>query len=108
MELEQTFFAAMAISGTSCDLCPNLTSFVYGIRKEVAYDAFFAMVESRFQPSDFYSGLAQLRVFDPFDSDHFAFEDVAMRIDRLRDQGFDAAFIDMDEANTLTAKGFFS
>jgi hypothetical protein len=105
--LEQIgLFAAMVISGSSRDICPNLTSFVYGIREEFAYNAFFAMVGSRFRASDPYSGLTHLRVFDPFSS--VDYNDLAIRIKRLRDEGLDAAVLSTDEVRPLMAEGFFA
>ncbi|KAF7352110.1 F-box domain-containing protein [Mycena venus] len=97
-------FDAMKISGTSNDLCPNLTSFSYGVDKEFPQDVFFAMVESRRN-----RGLTRLLVFDPNDYLESGSAGVASSIRKLREEGMDAVFLGEDDGDVelLKAENFF-
>ncbi|KAJ6508327.1 hypothetical protein C8R45DRAFT_440054 [Mycena sanguinolenta] len=85
------------------ELCPNLTVFVYGIASDFPRDLFFAMAQSRFQ-----SSLKRLRVFDPYDCPEFEVDSITTPLKLLRDEGFDARFLDEDDADLLMSKGFWS
>jgi hypothetical protein len=91
------FFAAMTISGASSDLCPNLTSIVYGCRTwdgDSAQESFLAMARSRFQPNPSYPGcLARLRVFSNGSGSRFMSDKVGADMKILQDEGFDAGFL---------------
>ncbi|KAJ7131443.1 hypothetical protein C8R44DRAFT_774851 [Mycena epipterygia] len=98
------FFDAMTISGASSDLCPNLTSFAYGLtyyrlmsRDEIL--AVVAMAQSRLHPTTA-SRLLSLQFFSPSD-----FEDeIPEETQRLAEQGLDVVFICGDEAMALITK----
>jgi hypothetical protein len=61
---QTAFFKAMSISGAPSDICPNLTSIVYGDHiHKFPQKPFLAMVQSRFEPNSFVpSRLSRLRV----------------------------------------------
>ncbi|KAJ7090177.1 hypothetical protein C8R44DRAFT_438972 [Mycena epipterygia] len=95
-EAAQTnLFNAMCTTDSSPDLCPNLSSMLFGYPSinEFPADAFFAMAESRFQTP---SRLQVLRIFCSWKADSEPL-DIYARIQVLRGGGFDAAFWDYDE-----------
>ncbi|KAJ6507773.1 hypothetical protein C8R47DRAFT_1099513 [Mycena vitilis] len=97
---EEALFDAMTVTGASGDLCPKLTSLVYGfINPNFLEDVFLTMAQSRFQPT---GCLTQLRVFGG------RTKPCLYLVQILCDEGFDAAFLRRDEAERLQAKGFFS
>ncbi|KAJ7679156.1 hypothetical protein DFH06DRAFT_1165846 [Mycena polygramma] len=96
---EEALFDAMTVTGASGDLCPNLTSLVYGfINPNFLEDLFLTMAQSRFEPT---GCLTQLRVFGSRTKSCLDLVQI------LCDEGFDAAFLRRDEADRLQAKGFF-
>jgi hypothetical protein len=90
-------FAAMTISGAPSDICPNLTSIVYGCRNwdgDSARESFLAMARSRFQPNPSRPGcLAHLRVFSNGSVSPFTSDKVGADMKILQDEGFDAVFL---------------
>ncbi|KAJ7648286.1 hypothetical protein DFH06DRAFT_574444 [Mycena polygramma] len=86
---------AMSISGAASDMCPRLTSLDLGceLATQVSWDLFFSMARSRFEIlSSCHSRLLCLRLFcvgvlPPSDQ-------MLADMEMLRDEGFDAAFID--------------
>jgi hypothetical protein len=92
-----TFFAAMTISGATSDICPNLTSIVYGYRNwdgDSAQESFLTMARSRFQPNPSHPGcLARLRVFSDGSGSRFMPDKVGADMKMLQDEGFDAGFL---------------
>ncbi|KAJ6595040.1 hypothetical protein DFH09DRAFT_974224 [Mycena vulgaris] len=93
-------FNAMTLSGSPSDLCPNLTSFVFGERPEFSSEnPLFPMIQSRLSPHS----LSFFRLFhrDPFyDIPHAT---VLAGIQELADGGLDAAFISSEpEVEALT------
>jgi hypothetical protein len=103
---QRALFKALTATGGSSDLCPNLTTLVYGSVPFFFQHEFFGMVESRFQRDR----LRRLRVFggSPY---HEHLEtcpyDLAAPIRALHDEGFDVAFIGHGEAELLKSGGFF-
>jgi len=85
----------MTLSGTSTDLCPNLTSLVYGIGAEFPSSLFFAMVRSRFEPQHPRPGLATLRLFDARNFVYSCAAEVATEMQMLYDEGFDTTFLQL-------------
>ncbi|KAJ7851377.1 hypothetical protein B0H13DRAFT_2085662 [Mycena leptocephala] len=103
---QRALFKALTATGGSSDLCPNLTTLVYGSVPFFFQHEFFGMVESRFQRDR----LRRLRVFGG-SSYHEHLEtcpyDLAAPIQALHDEGFDVAFIGQGEAELLKSGGFF-
>ncbi|KAJ7090128.1 hypothetical protein C8R44DRAFT_751117 [Mycena epipterygia] len=88
-------FNAMCTTDSSSDLCPNLSSMLYGYSSldEFPVDAFFTMAESRFQTP---SRLQFLRIFCSWDADSKPLDEIYARIQMLHSGGFDATFWDYD------------
>ncbi|KAJ7076708.1 hypothetical protein C8R44DRAFT_896506 [Mycena epipterygia] len=86
----------MRITDSSPDLCPNLSSMLFGYPSidEFPAGAFFAMAESRFQTP---SRLQVLRIFCSWNVSGGLLDDIYARIQMLRGVGFNAAFWDYDE-----------
>ncbi|KAJ7167950.1 hypothetical protein C8R46DRAFT_258854 [Mycena filopes] len=86
------------------ELCPKLTSLVYGMNADFSHTTFFEMAHSRLHGI---GSLTQLRLF-PVRYVH-GFQDVVMmRLNPLRHCGFDAALLDSAGVDLLRGKGFFS
>jgi hypothetical protein len=109
---ESALFDAMAICGTSHDLCPNLTFIGYGLGEEFAQDGFFAMAYSRCQPEHSGLRLARLRLFCAHDDGNGGLPSSAQMLhnsmEMLRDEvGLDAAFLEGFTLQRLRKKGYF-
>ncbi|KAJ7816391.1 hypothetical protein B0H13DRAFT_1923627 [Mycena leptocephala] len=105
-------FDAMAICGTSHDLCPNLTFIGYGLGEEFAQDRFFAMAYSRCQPEHPGLRLARLRLFCAHDAGNGgppgSVQMLHSSMEMLRDEvGLDAAFLEGFTLRRLRKKGYF-
>jgi hypothetical protein len=92
-------FNAMTISGTPSDICPNLTSIVYGDHfYKFPQKPFFAMVRSRFAPhSSIACRLLCLRVSfqtDPTKNLSRPTSLVVGELKKWRAEGFDARMLD--------------
>jgi hypothetical protein len=89
-------FNAMHISGTPADICPNLTSFVFGYGIiPVPWDLFFAMAQSHFQPRpNCPCHLTWLRIFNARDLDIAPPDDLLTQISGLRNQGLNVSLLD--------------
>ncbi|KAJ7121480.1 hypothetical protein C8R44DRAFT_876882 [Mycena epipterygia] len=100
-------FNAMHITDTSSDLCPNLSSLLYGYSSYVdfAEDAFFAMAQSRFHAP---CRLKVLRIFYSWQSYTNSSPDISPQIQALRGGGFDAVFGDYREVKAELAKVYSS
>ncbi|KAF8155344.1 hypothetical protein K438DRAFT_1862640, partial [Mycena galopus ATCC 62051] len=105
LQAQNTLFEALFLDGTSSDVCPNLTSLLYGYRLyrggvESVFlpDPFFAMVWSRFEiglgiPDSIPpSRLGFLRVFH-IGTSLYPPGDILARLKTLRDVGLDAVFL---------------
>ncbi|KAJ7618216.1 hypothetical protein DFH06DRAFT_1237375, partial [Mycena polygramma] len=100
---------AMTITRSSRDLSPNLTSMVLGPGPHFAIDIFLMMARSRFQPSPSRSHLKRLRLFDryrPLDCTTSSPEwsTFKIHVQKLADEGFDAATLDRSETLALKDK----
>ncbi|KAJ7604694.1 hypothetical protein DFH06DRAFT_1253830 [Mycena polygramma] len=104
---ETALFDAMSVSDESGVLCPNLTFLAYGFGYDFELDRFLAMARSRFRCPN--PSLTTLRLFDTYDDteDWPRGMDPGRGIQKLREEGFDAAFLDGFELNTLQKRGFF-
>ncbi|KAJ6506315.1 hypothetical protein C8R47DRAFT_113014 [Mycena vitilis] len=93
-EEEMNLLRELKIAGTSRDICPHLTSFVYGSCSGGGnfHEAFIDMARSRLRR------LAYVRVFDP---------QSGSLVRGLRDEGLDAVLITETEFSHLRGKGFF-
>ncbi|KAJ7983226.1 hypothetical protein DFH06DRAFT_1292485 [Mycena polygramma] len=96
-------FDEMVIAHTSRDLCPNLSSLVYGINHTFLQEPFFAMIRSRICPSPLGSRLKYLRLFDPYYC-----SDIFSTTREFSDAGIDADVVTETEFALLGGKGFFS
>ncbi|KAJ7648241.1 hypothetical protein DFH06DRAFT_574159 [Mycena polygramma] len=95
-EIDTDWTTAMSISGATSDICPRLTSFELGYQyaTPVWWHRVFAMARSRFQKySSAHCRLSRLRLFG------LSSDNVATRIQTLRDSGFDAVLLDRDDLN---------
>ncbi|KAJ7090152.1 hypothetical protein C8R44DRAFT_892060 [Mycena epipterygia] len=99
------FFNAMRITGSSSNLCPNLSSMFSGYPSinEFLADAFFTMAESCFQTP---SCLQVLRIFCSWNADSGPLDDIYAQIQALRGGGFDAAFWDYDEMRAELTRSY--
>ncbi|KAJ7917433.1 hypothetical protein B0H13DRAFT_327304 [Mycena leptocephala] len=101
---QATLFAAISISGGPSDICPSLTSFEYGFypRDPFPHDSFFAMIRSRFQPQSSSScRLSRLRIFSDPRSFFSPPNALVIGMAKLRDEGFDAAFLEPCDVELL-------
>ncbi|KAJ7905227.1 hypothetical protein B0H13DRAFT_1716755 [Mycena leptocephala] len=92
---------AMTLSGSSQDLCPNLTSFAFGLAKHMGpgfRDVFVRMARSRIQP-DGSCPLSSLRLFSRRSEDDSS--DLLRWVQVLVDEGIDVSLIWGNEATTL-------
>ncbi|KAJ7661349.1 hypothetical protein DFH06DRAFT_1296651 [Mycena polygramma] len=92
----------LEITDTAQNLCPGLSSLVYGISHRFPQEVFSAMIRSRMRPSHQGSRLTYLRIFDPF-----ARSDIRSATRELSGEGFDADVLTKTEFDLLTGKGFF-
>ncbi|KAF8155379.1 hypothetical protein K438DRAFT_357168 [Mycena galopus ATCC 62051] len=104
---QSTLLDALTLAGTSSDLCPNLTSLLYGCPsfgdeedRLFPRDLFFAMVQSRceiispeVQSLCRPSRLDFLRIFRTSKIIFPPPKDVLVRLEALRDMGLDAVFL---------------
>jgi hypothetical protein len=97
------FFNALSTTAATSNplVCPNLTSIVYGYRFKgrSSEDAFFAMATSRFRPTAAgYRPLSCLRLYPV----RYILSDRMLSSMRLlKDQGFDATFLNQRESDFL-------
>ncbi|KAJ7677090.1 hypothetical protein DFH06DRAFT_1169758, partial [Mycena polygramma] len=98
------FFRSMTVNGTPHDICPKLASLVYEFKGPFAYKAFFVMARSRFQLPESGAHLTTLRLFGGSESARPT--NTAVSVQKLCDDGFDAAFLTKGEAALLGPKGF--
>ncbi|KAJ7872378.1 hypothetical protein B0H13DRAFT_2669434 [Mycena leptocephala] len=95
-------FNAMSIPDPVSQICPNLTSLVYGYRilAGAPADAFFAMARARLQPNS--GSRVRLSCLRLFAEDHVLPPDsMVAQIQALREDGFDAAFLDKQQIQLL-------
>ncbi|KAJ7983211.1 hypothetical protein DFH06DRAFT_717039 [Mycena polygramma] len=92
----------MVIADTPRDLCPNLSSLVYGIYYPFPQVPFFAMLHSRIRPNPPGSRLTYLRIFDPSNR-----SDILSATMELCEEGLDAEVLTATEFDLLAGKGFF-
>ncbi|KAJ7729188.1 hypothetical protein B0H16DRAFT_1697270 [Mycena metata] len=102
-DAQTDFFNALSTAAATSEppVCPNLTSIVYGYRFKgrSSKDAFFAMARSRFRPiSADYRPLSCLRLYA---ARYTLSDSMLSRMALLKDQGFDAAFLDERESEFL-------
>ncbi|KAJ6502726.1 hypothetical protein C8R47DRAFT_214246 [Mycena vitilis] len=103
-QMQGDFFRSMTVNGAPHDLCPNLGSLVYEFEGPFAYDAFVIMARSRFQlPGTHFK---TLRLFGGLNSARPP--KTAASIQKLCDDGFDAAFLTEGEAALLGPNGFIA
>ncbi|KAF7336958.1 hypothetical protein MVEN_02132200 [Mycena venus] len=100
---ESILFDAMTIGSTSDDLCPNLTSLLYGFRPNFTRESvssFFTMTRSRL-----HAGSREAFRLRLFGSASFGQpecpECVAAHIEMLRDEGYDVAFLPTADTETF-------
>jgi hypothetical protein len=98
-----TLFSAMFISGAPSDICPNLTSFLFGYTGAFPWNICCAMAYSRFRARP--SRLAYLRIFNAERLDTAPPQAMVAQIEMLRGEGLDAAVLDREE--TLGLKRLF-
>ncbi|KAJ7654033.1 hypothetical protein DFH06DRAFT_520939 [Mycena polygramma] len=106
-DAETALFDAMSVSDDSSVLCPNLTFLAYGFGYGFEQDCFLAMVKSRFHcPTPC---LKTLRLFNAYEDteEYTRGMDPASGIQKLREEGFDAAFLDGFQLSALQKRGFF-
>ncbi|KAJ7635721.1 hypothetical protein DFH06DRAFT_1220266 [Mycena polygramma] len=87
---------AMTITRSSRDVSPTLTSMVFGLGQHFPSDIFFTMARSRFQLN-----LRRLRLFNAMSGSSPDWLSFQLRMEKLRDEGFDAATLDHYEARML-------
>ncbi|KAJ7020843.1 hypothetical protein C8F04DRAFT_1315853 [Mycena alexandri] len=97
------FFNALSTAAATSKplVCPNLTSIVYGYRfkGQSSKEAFFAMATSRFRPTSArYRPLSCLRLYAVR---YILSDSMLSRMTLLKDQGFDAAFLNERESEFL-------
>ncbi|KAJ7909380.1 hypothetical protein B0H13DRAFT_2661494 [Mycena leptocephala] len=93
-------FTALSIPDPDSQICPNLTSLVfgYGFLAGAPADAFFAMARARFQPNSRSGSRVRLACLRLFVQDHGLPPDsMVAQIQALREDGFDAAFLDKQQ-----------
>ncbi|KAJ7157478.1 hypothetical protein C8R46DRAFT_1114619 [Mycena filopes] len=93
-------FAALTLSATS-SLCPRLTTLEYGyhaVPPSAVLDSFFAMTRSRFAQGHS-SRLRRLCIFDVYESPPP--DQIILQVERLCEEGLDAAFFQGLEAQEL-------
>ncbi|KAJ6595108.1 hypothetical protein DFH09DRAFT_1357841 [Mycena vulgaris] len=98
----QFLFDAMAVSTPRSMLCPDLTSFVFGLRgisSAGCGDSFVSLVRSRSQPRSS-SGLSFIRLFYSR-LDQPPSDDLAAGIEMLAHEGIDVALIGRHEGEKL-------
>jgi hypothetical protein len=98
-----TLFSAMFISGAPSDICPNLTSFLFGYTGAFPWNICCAMAYSRFRARP--SRLVYLRIFNAERFDTAPPQAMVAQIEMLRGEGLDAAVLDREE--TLGLKRLF-
>jgi hypothetical protein len=104
-------FSAMHLSGVPSDICPNLTSFVFGYRRAFPWQSFFAMAQTRFQPET--GGQCHLSFLRIFDADlKITYpQDMVTGTRLLQEEGLDVALVDVDSEEQLRSSfstSFFS
>ncbi|KAJ7661351.1 hypothetical protein DFH06DRAFT_1192093 [Mycena polygramma] len=87
-EEQAELFDEMVIAGASRDLCPNLSSLVYGNHSTFPQEPFFAMIQSRICPSPLGSRLTYLRLFNPYYR-----SDILSTTRKLSDAGIDTDIV---------------
>ncbi|KAJ7983222.1 hypothetical protein DFH06DRAFT_717187 [Mycena polygramma] len=104
---EHTDLLCKMRAGTFRNLCPNLSSLVYGCT--VSYpstfpkEPFFTMIQSRIHPNPSGSRLTYLRIFDPSIR-----SDIISATRDIRDGGLDADVLTTREFDFLAGKAFFA
>ncbi|KAJ7612039.1 hypothetical protein DFH06DRAFT_1243914 [Mycena polygramma] len=99
---QNVLFEALAIAHSATDVCINLATLLYGVGPKFAEDRFFAMARSRFEASC----LAELRLFN-CGYINLCPLDVLAGLQKLADEGFDAAFIQSSSPRLVKAKNDF-
>ncbi|KAJ7604714.1 hypothetical protein DFH06DRAFT_1349138 [Mycena polygramma] len=97
----------MSVPGSSTTLCPNLTFLAYGFGYGFGLDCFLAMAKSRFHcPTPC---LKALRLFNAHEDteEYTRGMDPGSGIQKLREEGFDAVFLDDFHLSALQKRGFF-
>ncbi|KAJ7792007.1 hypothetical protein B0H13DRAFT_2516508 [Mycena leptocephala] len=97
------FFNALSTTAATSNplVCPNLTSIVYGYRFKglSCEDAFFAMATSRFRPTS--AGYRPLSCLRLYPVRYILSDRMLSPMKLLKDQGFDAAFLNERESEFL-------
>ncbi|KAJ7784612.1 hypothetical protein B0H16DRAFT_1681964 [Mycena metata] len=88
------------------DICPNLTTFVYGFCYRAAaspyFESYLNMVQSRFRSNlNYPSHLGYARIFYAGHGDYSLPSSTKSQIEMLRDQGLDIVFLDAQETTSL-------
>ncbi|KAJ7635778.1 hypothetical protein DFH06DRAFT_1139317 [Mycena polygramma] len=96
-------FKAMTITGTTRDMCPNLTSLVLGPASNLHCNVFYTMAQSRFQPGHPHAPLKRLRLFRARDPTA-GWTKLEAQVQELRNEGRDVDTMDPDEAHMLKSK----
>jgi hypothetical protein len=90
---EACWIDPMFMSGTPSDICPNLTSFVFGYigTTPIHWKSFFDMARSRFQPKP--SRPSRLRRLHLYYAPLFPPEDLLDKLKMMEDEGFDVVVL---------------
>ncbi|KAJ6592851.1 hypothetical protein B0H19DRAFT_10373 [Mycena capillaripes] len=99
------FFHALTLGGPTPDVCPLLTSLVYGMGLHFPREHFFSMARSRLQ-SNGPGRLASLRIFNCGYQAECSL-DVLADVQMLQDEGFDATFLRSKDPRLQNAKNDF-
>ncbi|KAJ7635747.1 hypothetical protein DFH06DRAFT_661562 [Mycena polygramma] len=91
---------ALTITGTSCDISPNLTTMMLRPGRNFPYEIFFHMAQTRFQAHPSNPNLERLRLDCPSSEGKIV-------IQKLRDEGFDVAVLDGVQSHLLKQKDVF-
>ncbi|KAJ6592507.1 hypothetical protein B0H19DRAFT_6990 [Mycena capillaripes] len=107
-ETEYALFTSMTMADTSRDVCPDLSTLVYGFNNFFARDAFLAMARTRLRRNPLGPQLERLLFFDAHHHRDTCPVFMTAAIDSLRHGGLDVLFLDQRAASLLKGKEFFS
>ncbi|KAJ7618177.1 hypothetical protein DFH06DRAFT_1483408 [Mycena polygramma] len=99
-------FEAMTITGTSRDMCPNLTNIIFGAGPRFPCHIFCTMARSRFQSNPPKSRSERVRLFNYSASKPGDWSESKVQIQRLRNEGFDAATLTTSQVRLLHTNSF--
>ncbi|KAF7347068.1 hypothetical protein MVEN_01460600 [Mycena venus] len=100
------FFHSMTIHGVPTDLCPNLTSLIYGYASPWLQNVFFDMVQSRFR-SYGPGRLTSLRIFNLENARMPPPQDMVDQTKILQNEGFDAVFLGERDVERMRERAWF-